>query len=171
MICYAEQYNIQSAGGISSGSSICVATPAGFFIKDCQMKVCTKCNKNKLLSEYYKDNRARDGCRSECKICVIKITKEYSQSEKGRNIHRKANRKYGQSIKGREVQRRKRIKHKTKIIIRNKVNHQVRIGKMPKASTMRCLCGNQAVEYHHHKGYKLKHCFDVIPLCKQCHMN
>ena len=34
MKCYAEQYNLQSAGGTSGESSICVATPADSFIGD-----------------------------------------------------------------------------------------------------------------------------------------
>ena len=32
-------------------------------------KACTKCGEDKLLSEYYRDKRARDGLRPSCKNC------------------------------------------------------------------------------------------------------
>lgn len=34
------------------------------------MKKCTKCLEDKPRSEFYKDNRAKDGLRSHCKSCV-----------------------------------------------------------------------------------------------------
>jgi len=32
-------------------------------------KICSKCKIEKILSEFYKDNKSKDGYRSECKIC------------------------------------------------------------------------------------------------------
>jgi 5-methylcytosine-specific restriction endonuclease McrA len=55
-------------------------------------KVCTKCNVNKALEDYYKDTRHKDGRASECKSCHAK----YEKSDKG--ILAKA--KYEKSDKG-----------------------------------------------------------------------
>jgi hypothetical protein len=41
-------------------------------------KVCSKCQKEKPLNEFYKDVDNKDGHRSDCKICRKKIVKQYS---------------------------------------------------------------------------------------------
>lgn len=55
---------------------------------------------------------------------------------------------------------------------RNRIAYLVRIGKLPKASSLPCKeCGKNygAREWHHHKGYGIG-CHElVIPLCKWCH--
>jgi len=35
------------------------------------MKTCTKCDEAKELSEFYKNSRAKDGRRTDCKRCVL----------------------------------------------------------------------------------------------------
>lgn len=57
------------------------------------MKVCRKCNSNKLLSDYYKAPSCRDGHRGECKACSTYIPKTPEQSHKAQIKHR-----YGISI-------------------------------------------------------------------------
>ena len=37
-------------------------------------KVCTKCNKEKLESEYYSKGKPKVGLRSECKECSTKLS-------------------------------------------------------------------------------------------------
>ena len=41
-------------------------------------KTCTKCGVEKDVSEFYKTKTGKHGVGSRCKICVRKITKEYS---------------------------------------------------------------------------------------------
>ncbi|NJN61472.1 MAG: hypothetical protein HC795_08050 [Coleofasciculaceae cyanobacterium RL_1_1] len=58
---------------------------------------CTKCSEIKLVSEFYKDKRRKNGLHSVCKTCVRTQKKEY----------------YG-SIEGKEVVQRYIEKHKAK---------------------------------------------------------
>lgn len=45
----------------------------------------------------------------------------------------------------------------------------IKEGKIPKASSLICRCGNPAKEYHHHNGYSAGKELDVVPLCRTCH--
>ena len=45
-------------------------------------KICSKCGKNKLLEQYYKDNRAKDGRYSDCKSCSNATSKKYNAEHK-----------------------------------------------------------------------------------------
>ncbi len=50
------------------------------------------------------------------------------------------------------------------------VNRHVAEGKLPKASSGRCLaCGNKAKDYHH-QSYAHDDKLNVIPLCRSCHV-
>jgi len=40
-------------------------------------KACTQCGKTKLLKEFYKDQRGKDGLSSCCKECILKNVKKY----------------------------------------------------------------------------------------------
>ncbi len=55
------------------------------------MKTCTKCNKRKLLTEFYKDAQKSSGFRPDCKSCVNLKSKAWSRAnpEKRRSIMRK----------------------------------------------------------------------------------
>ena len=45
-----------------------------FKIRECKklMKKCKSCGKLKLISDFRKDNRAKDGYRNQCKVCKNK---------------------------------------------------------------------------------------------------
>jgi len=45
-------------------------------------KVCTGCNKEKSLTEYYKDKSAKNGLRANCKECRKAYNKKYYQENK-----------------------------------------------------------------------------------------
>lgn len=47
-----------------------------------QTKLCRKCGQRKLLSDFYKESRHKDGVHSYCKICFCKQTKGYKQRNK-----------------------------------------------------------------------------------------
>jgi len=49
---------------------------------DMQTKQCTKCNKIKILSEYTKDKKSKDGLKYYCKKCSIENVKKYYLSHK-----------------------------------------------------------------------------------------
>lgn len=102
-----------------------------------RVKICTKCGKELLVTEFSKGN-GKDGlyywckecCRQyyennkdkilECQIEYYQSNKEkiserrrrYDQSEKGRKVKSKAQKKYQQSEKGRKTQRKIRRKYR-----------------------------------------------------------
>lgn len=59
------------------------------------MKVCTKCNIKKELTEYHKDKTHKDGHTTQCKKCRIKQKKEayYEDWEKTREIQKRSQKK------------------------------------------------------------------------------
>jgi len=157
-----------------------------------QTKQCSKCKKIKPVSEFYPRKDRSFGYYNPCKSCKSIYKKQYCNSEKGKKIldnylkkpgvikKRKISyKKYIQSEKGKKARykiehsiKRKisRQKHKHKETIRHKTYYAVRTGVLPNISTRRCaICGNQANEYHHYNGYKIKHYLDIIPLCYICH--
>jgi len=50
------------------------------------MKICTKCNIEKPKTEFYKENRSKQGIQSMCKLCF----KKWQQSNEGKISARKA---------------------------------------------------------------------------------
>src|SRR5258707_6451062 len=42
-------------------------------------KACVKCGKEKLLSQFYKASKGKDGYRTDCKECVRRDRQEYYQ--------------------------------------------------------------------------------------------
>lgn len=61
-------------------------------------------------------------------------------------------------------------KHPLKYNARRYIRYAVEREKIQPAKELLCKdCGNQAQEYHHHKGYEKEYWLDVIPLCVKCH--
>lgn len=57
-------------------------------------KICTKCGKKKLLSEFQKDKQKKDGLRSFCKKCSSKQSGKYYENNKDIiNLNKKIMRK------------------------------------------------------------------------------
>jgi hypothetical protein len=46
------------------------------------MKICTKCDEEKLLSEFYKDSSKPSGYRRQCKVCTLGSQKNYRAGNK-----------------------------------------------------------------------------------------
>jgi len=67
-------------------------------------KQCTKCNQIKSTDLFYKMKTGRFGVESYCKICRNEKSKVYGQTDKGKEVHKKAtkkgNVKYYNKIKG-----------------------------------------------------------------------
>jgi len=148
-------------------------------------KVCSKCLIEKPVSEFTPYKIRKYGFRPECKQCrmikqreyykthrkqCLKQKVDYYNSERGQEIINK----YRQSQKGRESQRcsskKARKNCPERITAERAVELAVRSGKFPKASTHKCvICGKQAMDYHHDRGYFKKHWLKVIPVCRKCH--
>ena len=71
---------------------------------------CTKCGEFKSLDEFHKQKGRKFGRRPHCKECV----KKYLQTDKGKDVHRKAVKKYEQSDKGKENRKKYRQSEKGK---------------------------------------------------------
>lgn len=139
-------------------------------------KRCSSCKQFKSFSEFNKARNRKDGYQYWCKICQAKISKKYkqsrkkySQTEKGRNVHRKSSKRYQKTEKGKANQRRyiKRNRHKHNA--RCFIQAAVKSGKLPRPDTLQCSYGKHPAEQYHHKGYTPKHWLDVIPTCLSCH--
>ncbi len=168
MVCYAEQINLLKSTGGNSGSysrPFCVTTPAGFFWGNVmkQTKKCSHCKQKLDLSRFQKNCSAKDGLQDNCKLCRKLFQKNNKCKYKA---YQKA---YRQTEKAKLNQKKHRARNTQKIKARNAVCHAVRDGKLTPANQLKCICGNQAEQYHHHKGYTMKFRLDVIPLCVGCH--
>ena len=146
-------------------------------------KRCSKCKKFKPLAEFHKNRTTKDGYQSECKICVLKRSKEYYQTEQGKR-NRKQNRqskkgkvahkRYRQSEVGKAIQsaaqKRFYIQHPKQCKAVSAVQHAIKIGKLPRPNTLQCHYGPvQANQYHHWHSYEPEHYLDVVPVCIKCH--
>ena len=69
-------------------------------------KKCSKCGKIRLVKEFYKNKRYKDGYGCWCKGCTYEHNKKYYQTEKGKEVAKRKSKKFEQSKKGKE--RRKR---------------------------------------------------------------
>lgn len=133
-------------------------------------KRCTGCKQIKLLSDFYKDNRHKDGHFSSCKTCQLAEVKKYRQTEQGKNVHRKESARYQKGEKGRQAQKKYYIKNSEKRQARTATNHAISAGKLPRPDTLLChYCPESAQQYHHWHGYEPEHWLDVVSVCKMCH--
>ena len=115
------------------------------------MRLCTKCKRESpATSEYfYRDKSARDGLRGVCKAC----TKQYQQSEKGREAFRRSGAKYRASENGVTVNRTNREKYYSTV---NGCLHS-------KYDCMLRRCNEpSAVNYKDYGGRGIKVCFESV---------
>lgn len=84
------------------------------------MKKCTKCLEDKPRSEFYKDNKAKDGLRSDCKSCAQDKSKQYYLKNKDRVIE--ASQQWSRENKDRVSESSKRyyLKNKDRIYERRR---------------------------------------------------
>lgn len=51
-----------------------------------------------------------------------------------------------------------------------RIAHEIKHGRLPKASSLRCFdCGTLATGHHHFRGYRRIYALIVLPLCTRCH--
>jgi len=144
-------------------------------------KVCTKCGIPKPLGDFQRDTSKKIGYDQPCKECRNKANKERYKNNPEK--HKAAARQWSQvnptyhaewtrvnPKKMRVIAKRLRIKFPEKTKARVAVAEAIKLGKLPRAKSLKCVrCGNPAQDYHHHKGYAREHWLDVVPVCKKCH--
>lgn len=56
------------------------------------------------------------------------------------------------------------------LLARAAITAAVLRGEIPPAKALLCLdCGDEALDYHHYRGYGPRYWGSVIPLCRSCH--
>lgn len=147
---------------------------------DTPLKKCSKCPLSFPNTDefFYKRKKRKDGtwilC-AYCKTCHAKISarKMSEWQKKHPERVRKIQRKYRRSEEGKKAIAKRRKGRPLKTVqraARAAVREAVRIGNMPKVSSLRCVqCGEPAAEYHH-ASYNTEDWLKVIPICKTCHI-
>lgn len=143
------------------------------------MKVCFKCKIEKELSCFYKHKVMKDGHLNKCKECSKKDIKKntelkseyYRLYDKERSMlpHRvKARKEYSKSEKGKEIINRAKKKWKQnnieKIAAHTILGNRLAQGRIMKKDCESCGEGN--TQAHHHDYSKP---LDVVWLCSKCH--
>ena len=82
------------------------------------MKICTKCNIEKPLTEFCKDKKTKDGLRSQCKSCEREYKKEYRKQNKERI--KESDRKYREKNKERLKEKAKNYREQNKELIKER---------------------------------------------------
>lgn len=135
---------------------------------------CRKCQRASgrkyAASEKGRETRQTYLATPEGKEMRRKTQARYNRSHKNKRCQRRYNRSEKGKAKTRRADRRMKAKYPARYKARKAVNHAVENGDLPAIATRHCAkCGDQAKEYHHHKGYSKEHWLDVIPVCYACH--
>lgn len=148
-------------------------------------KLCTVCNKEKSVDNFYKNSKSKDGLGHRCKNCFKLYYKNNRElinarsliryknivdsdiSTEQRDILRERVRKYRKTkqyyINKKKWEDNNKIKHKAHLAIAN----AVRRGKIIKPSECSICKKNNCLIHGHHKDYNEP--LDVIWCCKECH--
>ena len=142
-------------------------------------KCCTKCGKEKPLTDFYKSISEKCGCAASCKDCKksyqlwyrntisgdVKLA-TWRQSKRGKESARKSTAK----PRRKRAFARYRGNNPEKVRARQVVNSTVAAGEMPHISTHICQdCELCQAEHYHHPSYDEP--LLVVPLCQRCHIN
>ena len=141
-------------------------------------KICFKCNKEKVIEEFYRHSEMADGRLNKCKDCAKKDVSEnyfknrdyyvkYDRSRLDDPKRKKANREYSRWLRKNDPERVKRYQlnyNKNKKKASTMVNNAVRDKRLKKESCI--VCGNKKSEGHH-KDYTKP--LEVIWLCRKHH--
>jgi len=145
-------------------------------------KICTKCEKEKDLYDFYKKKNGRNGRHSECKFCLRERTKRHDIEHpeqkflRDRNYRERNRIKYApdeklkyirldeKSREGFERYANKKMRDTASLIL----NYGIRIGYIVKKDKCE-ICDSGIKVEGHHKDYS-KPC-EVLWICQDCHIN
>jgi len=132
-----------------------------------QRKNCSKCTKEKDLTDFHIDKHGKYGRYYICKECRKPIIKAWQPTYRER--HAEASRRYRSRYP--ERARQSAYKHRRNNYVRQSAHTAVYSAlKSHKLEKTACqICGEKYVEGHHWKGYKKQHRLDVLWLCRQHH--
>jgi hypothetical protein len=136
-------------------------------------KRCTKCNKLKLLSEFYNNKNGRSWCISCFRKLSLENYRKHKEEYKIRLFNwRKSNReKFNENQKEYRKNNPEVIKvNPTHRKATSAVQHAVYSGELLKPTKCsNCHKENKIIHGHHWHGYKKEYWLDVQWLCPKCH--
>jgi ribosomal protein S27AE len=129
-----------------------------------QEKRCPNCQIIKLLSEFHKDKRSKDGTSSWCKECRNNFARSYREQnpEKVKQSKEKYTAKNKKNIN--KSYKKYYLLNPKKKRAHNLVYKAIASGKLIKQQC--AICGETKTEAHHEDYNKP---LEVIWLCRQCH--
>lgn len=142
-------------------------------------KCCKRCSQYKVISEFYRHSRMKDGHLNICIDCTIERIRRYSQENRhlvairdaarARNPNRiQRHREYLKTEKGRAAKARAATKYR--LANKHKINAQLKARRaIAKGILVRkpCyLCRAENTQAHHHDYNKP---LEVVWLCSGCH--
>ena len=133
-------------------------------------KQCSHCKDSKPLTDFHRSTKSSDGRQSFCRDCNKKYQRRYMRTYRHTDNGKAIQKRFTHSEKGRVYSRKIYRRHRNKKMASSMVRDHIKRGLIPHPTTMFCVhCGEQATEYHHHKGYAKVHWYDVLPICTVCH--
>lgn len=134
------------------------------------MKQCSKCQKIKPETEFYKDKRTRDGLKCQCKKCHNETNIATRNKENARRINREYMRRrrieHPEIVRAHDKERERNRPNDKKKRARTLLNIAVRSGKIQKPTFCQ-ECGAGGTICGHHYDYNRP--YDVEWLCSECH--
>lgn len=129
-------------------------------------KRCISCRTVKSVKEFNKNCNIKDGYSQYCKDCRYFRRSAYEARSKASQQQKR----YRATTKGKISKIKSDRKNIVNIQARSEVKKAIIRGDLAPLILRKCtICGENAKEYHHHKGYEKKYWLDVIPLCSKCH--
>jgi len=132
-----------------------------------ETQICFKCNKEKLLSEFYKHSQMKNGHLGKCKECAKRDVRENYQKNRVSLAIYDQLRNTDEKRKKRKIERQRILRklYPLKYKARLKVANALRDGKIQKQPCQ--MCGSQYAQAHHDDYNKP---LDVTWLCYGCHL-
>lgn len=135
-------------------------------------KKCSSCGEIKSVEDFYRNAARKDGFDDYCRLCRSVAVRKYNRTPKGRRVQVEAQLRWQKNNweEKKTAMREYYRLHPKRTAARSAVSNAVASGRLPRASTKRCVkCGCAAEHYHHHNGYEQEHWLDVVPICSTCH--
>jgi len=115
------------------------------------MKKCTVCVEDKPFSDYYKNNRTKDGLHSHCKSCHNKMNARWraNHTVEDKKHHRRSNQNYRMKYpeRVREQSAKSRAKHKEKYTEKLKIKKEQKRREVLQHYGNKCICCGESNFY------------------------